>query len=362
MQVAFLPVWPINPYHDQLATALRPFGVQVMYPASLKALYGDFTSGASRPDVLHLHTMPGLGGMPVNWAWFVLSCLRLHKLMQRGLNVVWTVHDLHNHDSRTWRIESFVHQRLARRLDALIVHGETARKLVEAHWGRLPCPIRVIPHGHYVHSYPNTVGQAEARRALSLADSDLVLLCIGLIEPYKGTEQMVQAFLRCSEPRARLVIAGKCNDERLRRSIEASVAGDSRIRFIEGRIPNESMQVYLNASDVVVLPYVQVFTSGVAILAMSFGKPCIAPRTGGVADALDEQGAFFFDQHVDGDLLRSVHDALRTPRDDLGAMGRHNADRARGWDWDEVARATAEVYRQAVSQRQVRTRNRAPRV
>ncbi len=49
----------------------------------------------------------------------------------------------------------------------------------------------------------------------------------------------------------------------------------------------------MNASDIVAFPYLEGMTSGALIMAMGFGKPCIASRIGCIDQTTDSQGAFF---------------------------------------------------------------------
>ena len=101
----------------------------------------------------------------------------------------------------------------------------------------------------------------------------------------------------------------------------------------------------MNACDVVVLPYRRILTSGAAVLAMSFGKPCIAPRAGCVTDILDENGAIFFDPSVSGNLERALRETVDS-RHRLREMGLYNLRRAAAWDWESIGRSTAAVYKQ----------------
>jgi glycosyltransferase involved in cell wall biosynthesis len=95
------------------------------------------------------------------------------------------------------------------------------------------------------------------------------------------------------------MFAGRPINESITKEIALAIDGDLRIKFLPGYVADDDVQVHLNACDVYVLPYQRVLTSGAAVLAMSFGKPCIAPRTGCVTDILKEEGAFFL-------ILRSV--------------------------------------------------------
>jgi beta-1,4-mannosyltransferase len=349
MKVAFVPVWSANPYHSELKASLQSQGVEVLFPGSLRAAYLDHLSGAQKLDVVHLHALPYFGSSPASVGRYTMFFHRVRKFQKLGVKVVWTVHDFQNHDSAYWRIENFVSRRHAGRLDALIAHGPTAKRIIETQWGEpVGSRIQVIPHGNYIGAYKNGTSGAAARTALGLAPSNLVFLFLGLIRPYKGVEEMVKAFRACEGEDLRLVIAGRPVSDEIKVEVERSIQGDSRVKFFPGDVEADKIQVYANASDVMVLPYLRVFTSGVAILGMSFGKPCIAPRAGCVPDVMDEKGGALFDPAVSGDLERAFQKMIAA-RTQLAEMGRYNFDRAKGWDWQTIGRQTAALYEQCLN-------------
>src|SRR5258707_11847882 len=56
-----------------------------------------------------------------------------------------------------------------------------------------------------------------------------------------------------------------------------SIQGDSRIRFLPGHVADDDIQLYMNACDVVDLPYRRILGSGTAVLAMSFRQTSSYP-------------------------------------------------------------------------------------
>ena len=349
LNAAFIPVWKGNPYHWELKSALEKLGVLVSFPDSLKIFYRDFFQKNQRAKILHLHSLPYFEISPVGLVHYFLFYFRLLRLKRSGMRIVWTVHDLHNHDSRYWKIEEFAARYIVRRIDALVVHGEAAKEILHQRWG-LSVAQRtvVIPHGNYINSYPNTIDRKTARNQLGLDSSDFVFLFLGLIRPYKGVPEMVRAFRKIADTDARLVIAGKPVGTEIADEIQRCIEGDPRITFFAGTVDDDKIQIYMNACDVVVLPYKRVLTSGAAILAMSFSRPCIAPRTGCITDTLDERGAIFFDSESSDDLLRGMRTAI-SQRKMLDSMGTYNFKRSMSWDWGEIARQTAALFESVAS-------------
>ena len=96
-------------------------------------------------------------------------------------------------------------------------------------------------------------------------------------------------------------------------------------------IPDEEVQVFFHAADVVILPYRAVLTSGSAILAISFGKPVVAPALGLITDLIrDGEDGLLYDPDEPGGLLRAMRrflDLDARARTRMGAAARATAAR-----------------------------------
>jgi glycosyltransferase involved in cell wall biosynthesis len=99
----------------------------------------------------------------------------------------------------------------------------------------------------------------------------------------------------------------------------------------------------MNACDAVVLPYRQILTSSAAMLAMSFGRACVAPRLSGMLELLDDRGAFLYEPDQLGALAEAIH-AAADNREKLDEMGIHNLAKVSGKDWTTIAAATLTIY------------------
>ena len=99
----------------------------------------------------------------------------------------------------------------------------------------------------------------------------------------------------------------------------------------------------MNAANTIVFPYREFLTSGAVILAMSFGKACIAPRRGHIGEVLDDVGAFLYDPDLPDGLLQALHASMQPP-EQLDKMGQHNYQVASHWTWDVITEKTLAVY------------------
>ena len=189
---------------------------------------------------------------------------------------------------------------------------------------------------------------ARHARRLGLPAEARVVAFVGWVRPYKGVTELLEAFAAVTDQEARLVIAGRAVDEAYADRVSVLAAADPRVRLDLGFVPDDELQVYLRAADVVATPFLEIFTSGSVLLAMSFGRAVIAPRRGCVAETVDERGAVLYDADDPDGLQGALRAAMSA---DLEAMGRHNLERLPEFDWSRVAAATLETYREVVARR-----------
>jgi len=153
---------------------------------------------------------------------------------------------------------------------------------------------------------------------------------------------MADAFRKVHNPRVRLLIVGEPASESIRREVMGCRGSDRRIRAFLKFVPDKDVQLYMNAADVVVLPYQDILTSGSALLAMSFRKPVIVPRMGCISEVVDRKGGFLYNHNEDEGLVRAIQDASLA---NLAAMGKYNYRRAKRFHWDQIAQKTCELYK-----------------
>ncbi|HHP7244604.1 MAG TPA: glycosyltransferase family 4 protein [Elainellaceae cyanobacterium] len=343
LKLVFRPWWDENPYQSLLADSLNPLGIRIDSAARWAEI--DFLH---RPDVVHLHWLhpifiaPSFRKSLTNVAKFFIGLIVLRIL---GTKIVWTAHNLKNHDNHSPLMDRICTGLVVHLAHGVIAHGETARQtIIRTFHPWNPNKIFVVPHGNYVECYDNTISSTQARHQLGLSESDVVFLFLGAIRPYKGVLELITAFKQLNCPTATLVIAGKPFDQDTSEQIEQAIADQPTIKFIPGFVPDEHIQVYMNACDVTVFPYRNILTSGSVLLAMSFGRACIAPRQGCITETLDESGALLYDPDENSGLLNAMKQAVQR-RSELSQMGSYNRQQAEAWSWNRIAQMTFDVYR-----------------
>jgi glycosyltransferase involved in cell wall biosynthesis len=187
----------------------------------------------------------------------------------------------------------------------LILHTTREREKFLQHYGFSvkPNQIEICPHHAAFHKFRDISRQA-AREELGLPTDATIFLCIGFIQRHKGFDRAMRAFEKAALTTAQLYVVGSLRLE-YRDTIEyvaelRALARSSRnIHLHERFLTNEEFDTWIAASDCVVIPYREIWSSSVAARARLFQRRAILSMVGG----LPEQGA-------DGDLFFNDEEEL----------------------------------------------------
>ena len=213
--------------------------------------------------------------------------------------------------------------------------------------------VSVIPFGINNTSPVTAIGTMEARQRMRLDPANKAALFFGQIAPYKGLEYLLDAFaeLAKSDSSYRLIIAGKVKRGHedywadIQRMIAVTGTRDQIIERIE-HIPDEEVELYFKAADALIVPYKQIFQSGVPFLAYSFGLPVISTDVGSLREDIVEGVTGFVCRPQDpSDLARTIRqyfesDLFRDLEFRRSEIKNYANER---YSWEKVAEITSEV-------------------
>ncbi|HID52622.1 MAG TPA: glycosyltransferase [Anaerolineae bacterium] len=334
-----------NPYIQLLTDSLTAQGVQagLAYPGNWTLRKAVQAHG--RPDIVHIqwqHPLFLASRLDKTIVRTILFFWQWLTLRLQGVRFVWTVHETLHFGTRRAGWEMVASRLLARLVDRIIVHCETAVPLVADAFQIDPARLSVVPHGHYEGYYPLAPTQTAARSELDLSPDARVILFFGHIRPYKGIDKLVETFTQLEAADARLLLLGEPHASApwLARQLAEQVAADARIITRFEYIPDDELITYLAACDVVALPYTDSLTSGAAILAGSYGRPILAPKLGCMGE-FPADAAILYDPAAPDGLAQAVARALDAP---LAEMGRAARQYWLQFPWSLVAAETRRVY------------------
>lgn len=235
-------------------------------------------------------------------------------------------------------------------MDAVVAHSEHSAARLRDEVGLDPERVHVIPHGAF--DYLTRLPEEKPLPAELEGAGGPVILCFGLLRPYKGIEHLVDAYGRVAagSPGAELWIVGnpRMDVGPLRRRAEEA---GGRVRFVTRFVDEAEIPPIFRRADLVVLPYLDAEHSGVLYTGLAFGKPLVLSAVGGFPEVA-EAGAARLVPPGDTDALAATLSELlgdEPARAELGAAATRAA--AGPFSWDEAARRTLHLYRELLETR-----------
>ncbi len=224
---------------------------------------------AGRYDVLHVH-WPELLVRDSARPWRRVVKRRLLDLLLLRLRLtrtplVWTAHNPAPHESGP-PAEQRSLARLARRVDLVVDLGGGRGTAT----GATRAETVAIPLGHYRDLY--------ARHPAPVSE-DGRLLHFGIVRPYKGVPDLLEAFSGLSDPGARLSVVGNPHPGQ-GEAVERAAAADARISATLAYVEDDVLVEEIRRAQLVVLPYLGgMRNSGAILAALSLDRPVLVPRS-----------------------------------------------------------------------------------
>jgi glycosyltransferase involved in cell wall biosynthesis len=177
---------------------------------------------------------------------------------------------------------------LARLSDAYVTHSAWDRRRFSESLGIDPEKIAVIRHGPYPLATTPTPGSSGRGQQ---PEGHTNLLFFGTIRPYKGLENLIEAFDRL--PRSQgcewsLEVVGETwQGWTLPQELMEQSNYRNAITFVNRYVRDEEVPEYFRRADVVVLPYLRSSASGPLHIAMTSGLPVVVTAVGGLLEAVE---------------------------------------------------------------------------
>ena len=270
--------------------------------------------------------------------------------------VVATIHDLafeHHPETFTrrgsWQMKLTV-RRTARRAARVATVSEFSREdLLRTY--QLP-PEKVVVTYNGVEPRFQPIPE-DPREAVSVRErwgiDGPYILALGSLQPRKNLPRLIRAYgaLRRRHPQInhQLVIAGR--DLWLTGEIHRQVAEEPWAREIvrTGYVPDEALPALYRNADLLVYPS---FFEGFGlppIEAMACGVPVVTSHVGSLPEVCGEAAAWI--DPFDEDSIERVMLEVLTSPDRRASMRAAGLEQARRFDWQQTARRTLALYREA---------------
>jgi len=229
-------------------------------------------------------------------------------------------------------------------MDAVVAHSEHSARRLREEVGLPADRVRVIPHGafDYLTRLPEEKPLPEELRGAE----GPVVLSFGLLRPYKGLENLLEAFTEVKGAELWIVGNPRMPVEPLH---EAAALSGAKVRFVTRFVEDAEIPAIFRAADVVALPYLDAEHSGVLYTGLAFGKPMVVSAVGGFPEVAEEGAARLVPPGDTVALAAALRELIDGPaaREELAAAAREAA--AGPYSWDEAARLTLALYEELLA-------------
>ena len=294
-------LFPGNSDRDNSAEKIEPDNLQV-----------ESTNGSSVKRILHPLNLKSwlkagkeageyrlilLPWWVVFWAPYYYVFLKAAKRRCNSIKIIFLCHNVVEHEGKTaGKLKRFLSRSILRHGDGFILHSRGQENQLNQllNLKTTNKPVLVSPHPLYQVFNKDRYTASNAREELGILPKRKVILFFGFIREYKGLSYLLKALpvIKAVDPGILLLIVGevwngKSHYERYVRIIW-ELGLEENTRFINRYVPNEEVEVYFKASDMVILPYLDGGGSGILQIAYGMNRPVVATRINAFQDVVEE--------------------------------------------------------------------------
>jgi glycosyltransferase involved in cell wall biosynthesis len=257
---------------------------------------------------------------------------------------IYTVHNVLPHNKEDSRLFKVIYRWIYRIPDLLLVHTSLAKKqLMEIF--RIPKnKIIVISIGLNEEIPITKITRKEARERLGYAIEDKIILFFGKGDLFKGLDILIEAFQRIEMKATKLLISAWFPNSSYRQFILDNISSSKRkedIVLFEQFISNDKVEVYFKCADVLVLPYRNIYQSGVVFLSYRFGLPLIATDVGAIKEFVEEDMGIIVRKNDPDELSKAIenyfNNAKKFSREEI-------IKKAEKYRWEKICQSIVSLY------------------
>ena len=261
--------------------------------------------------------------------------------------IVVTIHDVRSFSSNA---ESVFYTRLIYFLtDSILTHNRFSRKEIVRYHKSLDKKITIIPHGNYLPFIDLHEDQEESRLKLGIDLDKKVLLFFGMIKKVKNLDLLLLAMPEIIKRNSKviLLIAGKPwkDDFSYYQEIIDRLKIHNNCVLNIKFIAHQDVKHYYCATDIVILPYKEIYQSGVLMMSLCFGKPVVISDLDSFKEIVNDQETALFFKSGDTSSLSNVINSALENHDLLEKVRTQGFELVKTkYSWIEIGRQTRDAY------------------
>ena len=283
------------------------------------------------------------------WLPFLGPCLgTIASLARRNKHtiIICLADNIIPHEHRTG--DRLLTNYFMQRIDGLIAMSQSVLK--DGNSFRKNLPQGFCPHPIF-DNYGEKLPFEIAKQKLELDPNTRYLLFFGFTRDYKGLDLLIQAFAdeRLRKIQVKLLVAGEyySSSEPYLKLIKENNLED----FIELRtdfIPDDQVNLYFSAADMVVQPYKSATQSGVTQIGYHFSKPMLVTNVGGLSEIIPDGKIGYVVEPDSLEIANALVDFYENDR--IAKFEANIIEEKKKFSWSNMANTFLSVYNKIKNQ------------
>lgn len=233
-----------------------------------------------------------------------------------------------------------------KRLDGLVAMSRSV--LDDGKSFRPDLPVGFCPHPVF-DNYGEKLSAEIARKELKLDSNYSYLLFFGFIREYKGLDLLIRAFAdeRLRKYQVKLLVAGEFYSNpdpylSLIKELKLETEIELRTEFI----PDDQVNLYFSAADIIVQPYKSATQSGVTQIGYHFEKSMLVTNVGGLPEIIPDGKIGYVVNPESREIADALVDFYENKRKPV--FEKNIQEEKKKFSWENMVRTISSVYTEAL--------------
>lgn len=268
-------------------------------------------------------------------------CIIFAKFFNK--KIIITIHDIQSFSGdQNQKLVQFVYKNAHK----IIVHNQFSYNTLIEYLDFIKIKTHIIPHGNFESIAK--IDKSQARKALSLPEHAFIFLFFGQIKKVKGLDILLQAFTKIVKQDIHLIIAGKVwkDDFNIYQEIIDKNNLHNNLTAHIYYISDQQVPLYYHAADTIVLPYREIYQSGVLLMAMSYQLPVIVSNLPAMVEIIQDQyNGFVFTKENPDALAEKMLEVVNKKAYLEEIINNAHQTIQEKYNWERIGELTKVVYK-----------------
>lgn len=260
-----------------------------------------------------------------------------------GLKIVAISHDVSSFasDDNTF-FKNLIYKKWSSKI---VVHNQFSFDSLCASVTNIKNKVSVIKHGSFSDMPVDEITKSVALKSLNLDPNFKYILFFGQIKKVKKLDVLIRAMAQVDSS-IKLIVAGKVwkdNFSLYQKLIDDNKLTDRIILDVKF-ISDHNRELYFKSADLMVLPYKEIYQSGVLLMAMSYGLPSLVSDIPPFKELITDQvNGFLFESNNEKDLSRKIMSVI-SDQDKLTMVANQSVETMKIYhNWTKLAKLYLEL-------------------